>query len=144
MSDLSHLAESYRERAMWADDERIAWIRMDRWLGFPKAEAVRKTLDGMLRYPPRTRMPCLLIYGQTGMGTSRIVERFEAENPRGFNEATGTATIPVVAVQLPPQPTDGEFYGEVRSSALALPLVATSTAPGSSRVGSWGRWALAC
>ena len=113
MSDLSHLAEDYRERAMWADKERIAWIRMDRWLGFPKAETVRKTLDAMLRYPPRTRMPCLLIYGQTGMGKSRIVERFEAENPRGFNDTTGTAMIPVVAVQLPPQPTDGEFYGEV-------------------------------
>ena len=113
MSDLSHLAEDYRERATWADEERIAWIRMDRWLGFPKAETVRKTLDAMLRYPPRTRMPCLLIYGQTGMGASRIVERFEAENPRGFNDTTGTATIPVVAVQLPPQPTDGEFYGEV-------------------------------
>lgn len=113
MSDLSHLAEDYRERAMWADKERIAWIRMDRWLGFPKAETVRKNLDAMLRYPPRTRMPCLLIYGQTGMGKSRIVERFEAENPRGFNDTTGTATIPVVAVQLPPQPTDGEFYGEV-------------------------------
>jgi hypothetical protein len=113
MSDLAHLAADYRERATWADKERIAWIRMDRWLGFPKAETVRKTLDAMLRYPPRTRMPCLLIYGQTGMGKSRIVERFEAENPRGFNDTTGTATIPVVAVQLPPQPTDGEFYGEV-------------------------------
>ncbi len=113
MSDLSHLAEDYRARAMWADKERIAWIRMDRWLGFPKAETVRKTLDTMLRYSPRTRMPCLLIYGQTGMGKSRIVERFEAENPSGFNDTTGTATIPVVAVQLPPQPTDGEFYGEV-------------------------------
>lgn len=113
MSDLAHLAEDYRERATWADKERIAWIRMDRWLGFPKAETVRKNLDAMLRYPPRTRMPCLLIYGQTGMGKSRIVERFEAENPRGFNDTTGTATIPVVAVQLPPQPTDGEFYGEV-------------------------------
>ncbi len=113
MSDLFHLADSYRARARWPDADRIAWIRKDRWLGFPKAEAVRKTLDAMLRYPPRTRMPCLLIYGQTGMGKSRIVERFEAENPRGFNEATGVATIPVVAVQLPPQPTDGEFYGEV-------------------------------
>jgi hypothetical protein len=126
VSDLSHLAEGYRERAMWADKERIAWIRMDRWLGFPKAEVVRKTLDGMLRYPPRTRMPCLLIYGQTGMGKSRIVERFEAENPRGFNEATGTATIPVVAVQLPPQPTDGEFYGEVLEklgAGLSCPLL---------------------
>ena len=100
MSDLSHLAEDYRERAMWADNERIAWIRMDRWLGFPKAENVRTTLDTMLRYPPRTRMPCLLIYGQTGMGKSRIVERFEAGNPRGFNDTTETATIPVVALSL--------------------------------------------
>lgn len=113
MSDLSHLAEGYRERALLADADRIAWIRKDRWLAFPKAEAVRAMLDAMLHYPPRTRMPCLLIFGQTGMGKSRIVERFDVENPRGFNEEAGTARIPVVAIQLPPQPTDGEFYGEV-------------------------------
>lgn len=44
MTDLSHLAEGYRERATWADEQRIAWIRQDRWLGFPKAEGVRRRL----------------------------------------------------------------------------------------------------
>lgn len=113
MTDLSHLADGYGERALWSDADRIAWIRRDRWLGFPKAEAIRERLAAMLRYPPRTRMPCLLVYGQTGMGKSRTVERFEAENPRSFDELKGIASIPVVSVQLPPQPTDGEFYGEL-------------------------------
>ncbi len=113
MNDLSHLAEGYRERALWPDVDRIAWIRQDRWLGFPKAEAVRTTLQTMLDYPTRTRMPCLLVYGQTGMGKTRIIERFGAENPRGYDDSDGVASIPVVTVQLPPQPAEGEFYGEL-------------------------------
>lgn len=86
MSDLFHLADSYRARARWPDADRIAWIRKDRWLGFPKAEAVRKTLDAMLRYPPRTRMPCLLIYGQTGMGKARPIAERKTERLRGWPE----------------------------------------------------------
>ncbi|KPH69264.1 MULTISPECIES: TniB family NTP-binding protein [unclassified Novosphingobium] len=113
MISATHLAEGYRQRARRPDSERIAWIRQDRWLGFPKAEAVRATLEAMFTYPARTRMPCLLIFGQTGMGKTRIVERFEMENPRSFDDRIGVATIPVVAVQLPPQPTEGEFYGEL-------------------------------
>lgn len=113
MTAFPHVAEGYQDRALWPDADRIAWIRQDRWLGFPKAETVRETLAAMLRYPPRTRMPCLLVYGQTGMGKSRIVERFQADNPQVFDEEAGVAAIPVVVVQLPPQPTDGEFYSEL-------------------------------
>lgn len=113
MTALSHLAEGYREQALWPDKERIAWIRKDRWLGFPKADTVRSMLYELLEHPPRTRMPCLLVFGKTGMGKSHIVERFAEENPRTFNDATGVSTIPVVAVQLPPEPTEVEFYGEI-------------------------------
>ena len=112
MTRFAHLAEGYRDQALWPDDERIAWIRKDRWVGFPKAEKVRLMLGELLAHPPRTRMPCLLVFGQTGMGKSHIVERFADENPRTFDDRTGLATIPVVAVQLPPEPTEGEFYGE--------------------------------
>ena len=71
-------------------------------------------LNQILRYPPRTRMPCLLIYGQTGMGKFRIVERFEVKNPRGFNDATGTAGInPGRRCPAPATADRDEFYGEV-------------------------------
>ncbi len=113
MTALSHLAEGYREQALWPDKERIAWIRTDRWLGFPKADAVRTMLYELLEQPPRTRMPCLLVFGKTGMGKSHIVERFAEENPRSFDKATGVTTIPVVAVQVPPEPTMDEFYSEL-------------------------------
>lgn len=113
MTKFAHLAEAYRAQALWPDDERIAWIRKDRWIGFPKAEKVRSMLAELLAHPPRTRMPCLLVFGQTGMGKSHIVERFADENPRTFDDRTGLATVPVVAVQLPPEPTEGEFYDEI-------------------------------
>jgi hypothetical protein len=113
MTDMSHLAEGYRERAFWPDKDRIAWIRQDRWLGFRKADAVRTMLSDLLEHPPRTRMPCLLVFGKTGMGKSHIVQRFAEENPPRFDPKTGVSTIPVVAVQLPPEPTESEFYDEI-------------------------------
>jgi len=113
MTALSHLAEGYRDQALWPDKERIAWVRKDRWLGFSKADSVRRMLYDLLEHPPRTRMPCLLVFGQTGMGKSHIVERFAEENPGGFDDKRGVSSIPVVAVQLPPEPTEIEFYGEI-------------------------------
>ncbi|WP_260684017.1 TniB family NTP-binding protein [Rhizobium laguerreae] len=32
----------------------------------------------MLSQPPRDRMPCLLVYGDTGMGKTKIIRNFYA------------------------------------------------------------------
>ena len=65
----AHLDPTYRRFAALPDDERIAWIRGDRWIGFDQSRAALARLENLLTYPPRDRMPCLLIYGDTGMGT---------------------------------------------------------------------------
>lgn len=46
----------------------LAWIKADRWVGFGQAEVGLSRLNSLLSYPPRDRMPCLLLYGETGMG----------------------------------------------------------------------------
>jgi hypothetical protein len=53
------------------------------------------------------------------LGNSRIIKRFAAENPRSFDEVKGIASIPVVSAQSPPQPTHGEFYGELLEAMSA-------------------------
>ncbi|MFW8642793.1 Mu transposase C-terminal domain-containing protein [Rhizobium beringeri] len=43
-------------------------IRSDRWLETAQARSALMRLEDLLSYPPRDRMPCLLLYGDAGMG----------------------------------------------------------------------------
>ena len=103
--DLSHLQSAHRPYALLANGERVDWIRQERWI------LVR--LGELLRYPPRHRMPALLLFGATGMGKTRIIQRFLRENDSHFDEVRGTTRLPVVALQMPPTPHERDFYEEL-------------------------------
>ena len=110
MTDLyDHLFPAYREQAGSSDDERIDWLRRDRWLSLPQSEAALGRLEDLLTYPPRGRMPCLLLFGSTGMGKSEILNRFAELHSTRYDKNAGLTIMPVVMVQMPPQPTEEEF-----------------------------------
>jgi Bacterial TniB protein len=69
--DLSHLQPAHRTYALLANAERVDWIRQERWINYTRAEQVLVRLGELLRYPPRHRMPALLLFGATGMGNLR-------------------------------------------------------------------------
>ena len=70
-------------------------------------------LEDLLTYPQRGRMPCLLLFGSTGMGKSEILNRFAELHATTYDKRAGMTTMPVVVVQMPPQPTEEEFYTEL-------------------------------
>ena len=86
-------------------------------------EAALARLTALLAYPPRDRMPCLLLYGDTGMGKTKIVRKFERQNPPIFNQATGVTHRPVVVAQVPPEPVERDLYRELLA-ALQAPALA--------------------
>jgi len=108
-----HMFPAYREQASWTDQQRIDWLRRDRWLSLPQAEAALSRLEDLLTYPPRGRMPCLLLFGTTGMGKSEILNRFAQQHALTYDQRAGITSMPVVVVQMPPQPTEEEFYTEL-------------------------------
>ncbi|TIX20402.1 MAG: transposase, partial [Mesorhizobium sp.] len=120
MSEYNHLLPGYRVHAALADDERIAWIRADRWLETARASAALAKLQDLLSYPQRDRMPCLLLYGDTGMGKTKIVRKFLRDHPAKFDSGTGVTTMPVVAMQMPAEPLERDVYGELLN-ALGAP-----------------------
>lgn len=120
MSDYEHLLAPYRQQAALADAERIAWIRADRWLDLDQARAALGRLEDLLAYPPRDRMPCLLLYGDTGMGKTKIVRKFLRDHPASFDQRTGVTTMPVVAMQMPAEPVERDIYSELLA-ALGAP-----------------------
>ncbi|MBV9489903.1 MAG: TniB family NTP-binding protein, partial [Verrucomicrobia bacterium] len=120
---LSHLQGPYRPYALLPASERIQWIRQDRWIHYPRAEQVLHRLADLLTYPARDRMPCLLLFGATGMGKTRIVQKFLRDHHSSFDDLTGRTRLPVLAVQMPPAPRERDFYEELLvSMGCVLPV----------------------
>jgi TniB protein len=111
--DLVHLHPAYRPYAVLSTDERIQWTRHDRWISYERAEQILLRLADLLTYPPRDRMPALLIFGATGMGKTRIIQKFLRDHRSDFDEVTGITRLPVAYVQMPPTPAERDFYKEL-------------------------------
>lgn len=112
-NDLQHIHPMYQKNVKLNDEERIEWIRTDKWVQYPSAELALTRFEDLLSYPPRDRMPCLLLYGDTGMGKTMIIRKFVRDHPPVFNKGTGVTTMPVVAIQMPPEPNERDFYDEL-------------------------------
>jgi ATP-dependent Clp protease ATP-binding subunit ClpA len=55
-------------------------------------------------------MPCLLLFGATGMGKTKILKKFIRDHPAAFNAQTGINSLALVALQMPPEPDEKAFY----------------------------------
>jgi len=122
VTDYQHLLPEHRPVAALPDEERIQWIRAERWISHPTAELALSTMSDLLTYPQRNRMPCLLIHGRTGMGKTMILKKFFRDHPKIVDQRLGLAQTPVVLMQLPPEPVEVPFYEELLG-AMGLPLV---------------------
>ena len=121
MSAYEHLDPSHQLTAELSDQERVDWVRAERWISHPAAEMALAAMEDLLTYPQRNRMPCLLVHGRTGMGKTMILRKFGRDHPRVIDPRVGVARTPVVLMQLPPEPAEIPFYEELLC-ALGLPL----------------------
>jgi replication-associated recombination protein RarA len=112
MSDLDHIHPQYQQLASTSDEERIRWLRSDRYLGYARADRILARLEILLTYPTRDRMPCLLLFGAPGMGKTKILSKFLRDHPPFIKVGGGTAA-PVVCLQMPPEPDERSFYQEL-------------------------------
>ena len=108
-----HLLPVFRPYARWPAEKRVGWIRQDRWINYTRAEQILGRLAALLDYPPRDRMPCLLLFGVTGMGKTHLVQKFLRDHPSCFDESTGLIRRPVACIQMPPSPNERDFYEEL-------------------------------
>ena len=117
--DLAHLHAGARALARLPDAERIARIRADRWIGYPRAVEALARLETLYEWPARQRMPNLLLVGATNNGKSMIIEKFRREHPQ--SSAGAVERMPLVVVQMPSEPSARRFYATVIAE-LGAPL----------------------
>jgi hypothetical protein len=120
MSDsFEHLVGECRAQASLENSERIRAILTERWIAYPRAILALERLEYLLEHPPRDRMPCLLLYGATGMGKTKILKKFVRDHPASFSTRTGINTMPLVVIQMPPEPDEKAFYLQLLDSMNA-------------------------
>jgi hypothetical protein len=94
----SHVHPAARAVLGHSEAERIAWLRRERWIGYPRAHQALTILEELLSLPVRQRMPNLLIIGPTNNGKTMIVEKFCRDHPSGPSADGEHEVIPVVIV----------------------------------------------
>jgi len=109
-NDLNHLIPSAQKTAQLPGAERIARIRADRWIGYTQAQKALAKLEDLFTHPERQRMPNLLIVGPTNNAKTMLVEKFRRQHPVTTSDDTQTEQIPILAMQMPSDPTISRFY----------------------------------
>ena len=93
-----------------SDDQRILFARADKWVNYPRAAAVLDRMTELVDWPRKSRMPSLLVIGESGIGKTQIVQRFAALHPEYFDDRRQLVAQPVVVVQMQSAPSDRVFY----------------------------------
>jgi hypothetical protein len=111
--DLSHLTAPTRELAFQDTKARIRLVQTARWVGYPRAGVAVEELERRFNYPTCARMPCMLLYGDSGMGKSMILEKMERQHPSSYDQRRGITKRPVVIVRMPSSPDQRRFYTRI-------------------------------
>jgi putative transposase len=127
--DLSHLHESARPVALLPDEERLRRVRADRWIGYTRATDALRRLEQLLTWPPKQRMPNLLIVGPTNNGKSMLIEKFRRDHPPRQSPDRTSPPISVVVMQMPSEPSVTRFYIALLAAADAPSRPGASTRP---------------
>jgi hypothetical protein len=73
---LTHLQASSRVEAALDSPTRIKSLWRDRWIDYSRANQALQKLEHLLETPPKERMPCMVLHGDSNIGKTLIVAKF--------------------------------------------------------------------
>ncbi len=91
--------------------ERIDFILEAKWIMYPSAKDILNQLGRLLHHPKKSRMPCMLIVGETNNGKTSIINKFIKENPPIEEEEV--TIIPVLSVVAPDTGNITDLYSKI-------------------------------
>ena len=111
---MKHLSENTKKFVESATDEqRIKAAKKFKWIGYSDALKILKKMDDLVDYPKSSRMPNLLLVGDSNNGKTILLNRFHKkhqayvkEDEQGFSKVIN----PILFIQAPPEPDEKRFY----------------------------------
>ena len=86
---------------------------MPKWVSYAGASEALARLEHLLRYPPCSRMPSMLLYGDSDIGKTMIIDKFVRDHPNICNEFGEVEARKVLRLQMPYKPNDGRLYAQI-------------------------------
>lgn len=121
-TEFAHLPQDLRPVATLDAETRIAHIRAERWVQHAAADRVLSYLHEAFEQPSRERMENILLVGESGMGKTMLVRKFERQTAVPFDDRAGVQRRPVVVMLMPHQPTEARFFDQLLT-ALNAPSI---------------------
>lgn len=111
MVNFSHLTAETSALAMLPSIERLARLKMERWIGYTRASQALTKLEALFyNEPGKLRPQNLLIVGPSNNGKTMIAEKFHRLHPQHISEDGEHEIIPVLMMQMPADATVNRFY----------------------------------
>ncbi|MFZ6731213.1 TniB family NTP-binding protein [Undibacterium sp. Ji42W] len=111
--NLAHLHPSAIEVAISSKEDRLEWIKKPRWIGYPRAHDILGQLEDLMRFPRQSRMPNMLLIGDSNSGKTRLVESFIQRYPADENIGGEHIIAKVLYIEAPPGPSETGLYVEI-------------------------------
>lgn len=113
MTDYAHVHSDFRPVLLLSDRERIQFVMQDRWIGYKAAHTILDSLETLLDAPKRSRMPNVLIVGESNNGKSTIVGHFEKTHGAGYVNENNEPVRPIIVAEAPPSAVEKDLYVEI-------------------------------
>jgi len=111
----SHLTDEAASVLAGGIDERAYFIQSKRWIAYPRAAHVLDQLNKLLKHPRTTRMPSLIVYGDSGMGKSMLVDKFKADCAANSTPSPNK----VLVIELSGRPTERRLFSQILAAVDA-------------------------
>lgn len=115
----NNLTPETRDMLGKSDEERIAYIRAERFFMYPRAREIISKMEELMSESKKTRMPCLLITGDSNNGKTSIVNKLQRMHPP--TDGMEEAALPVVALNAPHTPDVHALLDRIMK-AMMLPF----------------------
>ena len=120
-TDLTHLHPGARQLASADDTVRLEAIRAKRWITHQPAAQVLASLTEALEQPAGERMENLLLVAESGMGKTMLLRKFQRDQARPLDAASGVQPHPVVLILMAEDPSEEAFFVQVLK-AVGAPI----------------------
>jgi len=126
MPAFDYLHESAREMVSRSDEERIAYLRKDRFVEYGQVKDILDELDMLLHLDDAVRPQGRLLAGYSLMGKSTLINEFLRRHPASDNAGGDSAIVPVISVQYPESAKESIYTEILNALNTSVPARATA------------------
>jgi len=112
-NDLKHLHIGVWPFLDEEPEHRITRLYMPKWVSYGRGNEALARMEHLVRHPPCGRMPSMLLYGDSDIGKTMIVDKFIRDHPDICNEHGEVEIRKVLRLQMPSKPNDDKLYAQI-------------------------------